>query len=151
MPTVAPMTLNLLKLAARIALTNGLLVLVAAVALGLLPPAVRPWTPVSILPAAAVLGLIAAWRSWVHARAWVDEQGPAWRGVFEAVCLGPLITGIALTPHLVSRLWEAPGDFVPAVAFAAKISAPMILIGLVAGLVLRAVALFQLRRAASHA
>lgn len=136
-------------LAERIAITNGLLVLLAAVALGLLPPDLRPWTPVSILPTATGLALIAAWRSRVHARAWLAEPGPAWRGVVEAAALGPLVTCLLLTPHLISRLWEAPGEFVPALGSAVRIAAPMVPIGLAAGLVLRAVALAQLRRHAS--
>ena len=138
-------------LADRIALTNGLLVLLTAVAIGFLPPSLRPWTPVSIVPTATVLALIAAWRSRVHARAWIENPGSSWRGVIEAVCLGPLVTWLLLMPHLVSRLWENPEAFLPALAFTAKISATMVLIGLAAGLVLRYVGLLQLRRAAAHA
>jgi hypothetical protein len=97
------------------------------------------------------LALIAAWRSRVHARAWIAEPGSAWRGVIEAACLGPLITFLVLTPAVIGRLFERPEEVIPMLGDMALWSAPMVPIGLAAGLILRAVALFQLRRAASHA
>jgi len=138
------------RLPDRIATISGLIVVLSAVALGLLPPSLRPWTPISILPAATVLALIAGWRCRVHARAWIAQPGPAWQGVIEAAFLGPAITAIVLTPATIQRLLEAPEKVVPMMGDAALYAAPMIPIGLAAGLILRAMALLLLRRAAAH-
>jgi hypothetical protein len=51
---------------------------------------------------------------------------------------------------VIGRLFERPQDVIPLVGNMALWSAPMVPIGLAAGLILRMVALFQLRRAASQ-
>jgi hypothetical protein len=89
-----------------------------------------------LVPAAAVAG----WRTLVLARRWRHDRRGDWRGVAEAAGCGFLVALIVLAPGIVTRPLEAP-PYVIAYGGAALV------LGMVVGLVLRAVALTVLKAA----
>jgi len=80
----------------------------------------------------------AAWRTFVHARNWLEHGRPGWWGVLEAGTLGFLAAVLILLPGIVTRPTEAP----PYVIAYGGLS---LLVGLAIGLILWATATITLR------
>lgn len=85
------------------------------------------------------LAFIAGWRTWVHARRYLSEQGSGWQGVVEGGALGLLAAALVLSPGIVAHPAGAP----PYVVFYGGCG---VLLGVTAGLILRTSALIVLRR-----
>jgi hypothetical protein len=82
--------------------------------------------------------LLAAWRTWVYARRWQDQQDRGWRAVAEAGACGLIPALLYLSPGIVTRPIEAP-PYVIAYGGAA------LLLGVLVGLFLRTTALLVLK------
>lgn len=141
------------------AITNAIVVLVLPlVVVGLLAlfrTASNTSATVSASPASPVIGaivgaafvmmvaspfaMLAAWRTWVHARAWRRGTASAWRGVAEAGASGFLVPLLYLAPGIVTRPTEAP-------AYIAFYGGAGLIIGLTMGLILSITARVVLRR-----
>lgn len=143
------------------AVTNGLIVLLAPVAVFVImgltfsPDAVSDGStsvvardPDRAAVLASIVGTllftlttfaaIAAWRTHVHARRWLEKGDRAWRGVVEAGLVGFGVALVVLGRGIVTRPLEAP-PYVIVYGGAAMLA------GLIVGLVLRFTALLVLR------
>lgn len=98
----------------------------AATAIGL-------WMVVFFPPAC-----IAAWRTHVHAKCYLSNQGGVWRGVVEAAALGFVLPLIIVGRALVTYS-------LPALLYAVAYGVIGLMAGLTIGLVLQVVALLVLR------
>jgi hypothetical protein len=56
----------------------------------------------------AVLGAVAGWRTWVHARRFAAGQSSGWTGIAEAALCGLIVAILVLAPGIVTRPREAP-------------------------------------------
>jgi len=140
------------------AIVNGLVVLLAPVALLVIGPhlfpidrnasvTVRPpgASNIGILMEFAQLVLVlmpfaalASWRTWAHARGLLEGRSRGWMGVAEAGAAGLAVALVVLAPGIVTRPLEAP-PYVIAYGGAA------LFLGLLTGLALRLTALLVLR------
>jgi len=135
------------------AAVNGLLVLLVPIGFALYAmstdqrvrpsgwPQVRAWlrAPIEAGVVAMPFAMVAAWRTWVHARLRRQGQGSGWKGVLEGGALGLALALLVLAPGIVlSPLQALPY----VVAYGGLATA----IGLVIAFVLRLVALAVLRR-----
>jgi hypothetical protein len=82
--------------------------------------------------------MLAAWRTWVHAKQWGQGRGAGWRGVAEAGACGLAVALANMAPGILARPAEAPPYILVYGGFAT-------VLGLLVGLILRAAALFWLR------
>ena len=114
------------KRLASVALLNGLLVLVGSTwLLAWLPYAdFREASGVTVRAEAATINeaaiarqtallvmpfaLLAGWRTWVHARKWLEGRGAGWRGVLESGACAVAVALFVLAPGIVTRPAEAP-------------------------------------------
>jgi hypothetical protein len=82
-------------------------------------------------------GLVAGWRTFVHAKRWLSTGEKGWQGVAEAAALGFAGAVLVLLPGILSRPLEAP----PYVLVYGGLA---LLVGLIVGTVLRMTALLVL-------
>lgn len=83
--------------------------------------------------------LVAAWRTWVHARRWIRTGRASWISVVEAAGCGLAIAIGSMWRGLVERPLEAP-------PYVIVYGGAALLLGAVVGFILRAVALAVLKR-----
>jgi hypothetical protein len=83
------------------------------------------------------LALVAAWRTWVHARRYVAEEAAGWQGVAEAGAVGFSIALLILSPGILTRPTEAPPYIIAYGGIA-------LLVGLALGVILRTTAILVL-------
>jgi hypothetical protein len=86
----------------------------------------------------APLALVAAWRTWTHARAYLAGRGTGWRGVIEGGALGLSIPLAMLIRPALMRPQQAPPYLIAYGGIG-------LVIGLALGLMLRFTALLTLR------
>jgi hypothetical protein len=82
--------------------------------------------------------VLAAWRTWVHARRWRDRGDRGWQGVAEAGACGVGAALLVLLPGIVTR----PMDAAP---YVTVYGGAALVVGLVVGLLLRMAALVVLK------
>lgn len=92
------------------------------------------------------LAALAAWRTWVHARRWLDQRRSS-SGVVEAAALGGLFVAGMLGAAALGAAARGAGwiGVIPAIVVYAAIGA---LVGLIVGLILQLTAVAVLRLAA---
>jgi hypothetical protein len=103
-------------------------------------PQTRAWLA-GLVGAGAVASpfvMVAAWRTWVHARRLRQGLGTGWSGVLEAGALGLALALLVLAPGIVFRPLEAP-------PYVVAYGGGAVVVGLTIGLVLRGAALIALR------
>jgi hypothetical protein len=93
---------------------------------------------VAYVTAVAPFAMAAAWRTFVHARRWLECHDRTWWGVLEAGGCGLAGTLLVLLPGIVTRPLEAPPYII-------VYGLPTIAIGLVIGVILRLTALGVLK------
>ena len=86
----------------------------------------------------AVLGAVAAWRTWVHALRYQSGASRYWQGVGEAAAVGFLVAALYLLRGIITRPREAP----PYVIFYGSAAA---MFGAIIGVILRVSATIVLR------
>jgi hypothetical protein len=91
----------------------------------------------AMAPGLVPLALIASWRTRVHAKRWLSNEGRGWRGVLEAGGCGFLIALAVLMPGIIRTPLLAP-PYVTVYGSAAFV------LGLAVGFVLRAAAVLIL-------
>jgi hypothetical protein len=91
-------------------------------------------TALVVVPFAAV----AAWRSWVYARRWREQQDRGWRAIGEAGACALLVMLVPNVPRILTRPLEA-------LPFVIVYGAGVLILGLVVGFVLRTTAIVVLK------
>lgn len=86
----------------------------------------------------AVLAVVAAWRTWVHALRYLSGASRGWRGVGEAAAVGLSVAILYLARGIITRPSEAP----PYIFSYGSVAA---ILGAAVGLVLRMTATMVLR------
>jgi hypothetical protein len=86
----------------------------------------------------AALGVVTAWRTWVHALRYQSGTSRGWQGVGEAASVGFAVAVLYLGQGIVTRPSEAP----PYVIFYGSAAA---ILGAIVGVVLRTIATIVLR------
>jgi hypothetical protein len=90
--------------------------------------------------ASAPFALLSGWRTWVHAKKFLEGRSSGWVGVMEA---GGLSFGVALV-GLANGILRRPHDAPPYIVFYGGVAA---IFGLLLGVLLRSIALWVLKRA----
>ena len=93
---------------------------------------------VGYLAAVSPFAFAAAWRTFVHARRWLEFHDRTWWGVLEGGACGLAGTLLVLLPGIVTRPLDAPPYII-------AYGIPTVLIGLAIGLILRFTALGVLK------
>ena len=141
------------------AIVNGLVVLLAPVALLAIGPLLFPIdrnASVTVRPpGASNIGIsfmefallelvlipfatLASWRTWAHARRFVEGRSRGWMGVAEAGATGLAVALVYLAPGIVTRPLEAP-------PYVIVYGSAALFLGLLVGLALRLTTLLVLR------
>jgi len=92
-------------------------------------------TVVAYCTAVAPFAMAAAWRTFVHAKRWLEYGDRSWRGVLEAGACGLAGTAFVLMPGILTH---SP---ITSAAYVVTYGIPTVAVGLVVGLILRATAL----------
>ena len=98
---------------------------------------------VSMLSGLVLPAAVAAWRTRALVRRWREDGRGDWRGVVEAGLCGFAIALFVLAPGIVTRPREAP-------PYVIVYGGAALILGIVVGLILRAVALGVVRAASSR-
>lgn len=93
---------------------------------------------VAYVTATSPFAMVAAWRTFVHAKGWLERGDPGWRGVLEAGAGGFLATLIVLLPGILTTPAQAP-------AYVVTYGSLTFTLGLALGALLRTTALATLR------
>jgi hypothetical protein len=105
------------------------------------PGSPRIWATIRILiPMSLVVfpfALLAAWRTWVYAKRWCDQQDRGWRAVAEAGACGLIPALLYLAPGIVMRPDEAP-------PYVIAYGGGALLLGVLVGVFLRTTAILVL-------
>ena len=89
-------------------------------------------------PAMLPLAMVAAWRTWVHARRWRERGTRGWQGVAEGGALGLVVALLILAVPTIMRPKDAPPYLVVYGGLA-------LIVGLVIGFLLRITAVLVLK------